>query len=73
SLQQETVDNAALKAGKHWREKSELSTGFLKRTASAHLSQTYIAELQHSETNEVCTTPSQLQAASIGFYERLYT
>jgi hypothetical protein len=60
SLRQEIVDNAALKAGKHWREKGELSADFLKRTASAHLSQTYIAELRHLETNEVCTAPSQL-------------
>ncbi|CEG67396.1 hypothetical protein RMATCC62417_03833 [Rhizopus microsporus] len=57
SLQQEIVDNAALKAGKHWREIGELSAGFLKRTASTRLSQTYNAELRHPEMNEVCTTP----------------
>lgn len=73
SLQQEIVDNAALKAGKHWRKKCELSADFLKRAASTCLSQTYIAKLRHPETNEVCITPNQLQAASITFYEWLYT
>ncbi|KAG1179279.1 hypothetical protein G6F70_006619 [Rhizopus microsporus] len=69
----EIVDNAALKAGKHWRKKCELSADFLKRAASTCLSQTYIAKLRHPETNEVCITPNQLQAASITFYEWLYT
>lgn len=66
------MNNTVLKAGKPRQEQVELSAGFLKRTASTHLSQTYIAELRHTETNEVCTVPIQLQEANIAFYEWLY-
>ncbi|KAG1469191.1 hypothetical protein G6F56_003395 [Rhizopus delemar] len=72
-LQEEIVENSALKAGKFWREKGELSAGFLKRSVATRSSQTYIAELKHPDTEELCKSPDRLQAASMAFYGKLYS
>ncbi|KAG1464209.1 hypothetical protein G6F56_005130 [Rhizopus delemar] len=71
--QEEIVENSALKAGKFWREKGELSSGFLKRSVATRSSQTYIAELKHPDTEELCTSPDRLLAASMAFYGKLYS
>ncbi|KAG0768660.1 hypothetical protein G6F24_001753 [Rhizopus arrhizus] len=72
-LQQELVDNLALKAGKFWRENSEISAGFLKRCATRRATQTCIDELEHPVTGTRCSSPTDLQDAAILFYQQLYT
>ncbi|KAG0862131.1 hypothetical protein G6F16_012763 [Rhizopus arrhizus] len=72
-LQQELVDNLALKAGKFWRENGETSAGFLKRCATRRATQTCIDELEHPVTGTRCSSPTDLQDAAISFYQQLYT
>ncbi|KAG1258817.1 hypothetical protein G6F68_008538 [Rhizopus microsporus] len=72
-LQQELVDNLALKAGKFWRENGETSAGFLKRCATRRATQTCIDELEHPVTGTRCSSPTDLQDAAILFYQQLYT
>lgn len=72
-LQQELVDISALKARQRWREKGEVSAGYLKKIAQKDLSCRMISSLRHPNNDTICTDTEDLQDAAISFYEKLYT
>ena len=73
SLQQYHVETLALKAGIRWREKGELSAGYLKHTASSRLSKSTIPPLQHPSLNRVCHTKEEMLNSAFLFYDKLYS
>ena len=73
SLQRYHVETLSLKAGIRWREKGELSAGYLKRTASARLAKTSVPLLFHPSLNRICTSKDEMLDAAFVFYDKLYT
>lgn len=73
SLQQEIADNHALRAGLRWRENGEKSAGFLKRLIATRTAQRSISSFKHPETQVLCTSVNDLDAATTHFYDQLYT
>ncbi|GAN00852.1 conserved hypothetical protein [Mucor ambiguus] len=73
NLQEELVEVATLRSGLRWREKGEKSAGLMKRLITQRTIRRSIETLQHTDTNVICTQPSDLQSAARRYYEILYT
>jgi hypothetical protein len=72
-LQQETVDNLALRSGLRWRENGETSAGVLKRIVKQKTKQRTLPDIIHPVTGAPCETPQHKQAGVQHFYQQLYT
>lgn len=73
SIQQYHAETLALRSGIRWREMGEISAGYLKRTIAQRQSRQKISKLIHPTTGEICTSPTDLQAAARAFYSDLYS
>ncbi|CEP19594.1 hypothetical protein [Parasitella parasitica] len=73
SIQRDILENQRLRAGHHWREHSEISAGYLKRTIETRAVKKSIPGLLHPTTNTLCTNPLAMQSASSTFYGKLYS
>ncbi|KAG0755660.1 hypothetical protein G6F62_008320 [Rhizopus arrhizus] len=73
SIQQYHAETLALRSGIRWREMGEISAGYLKRTIAQRQSRQKISKLIHPTTDEICTSPTELQAAARAFYSDLYS
>ena len=73
NLQEELTANKALRSGLRWMENGEKSAGLLKRLHTQRTNNTTIKKIQHPDTNELCTSPTDMQAAASRYYEVLYT
>ncbi|GAA5801530.1 hypothetical protein HPULCUR_006978 [Helicostylum pulchrum] len=62
-----------LRSGLRWREKDEVSAGYLKRTIATRRKQRNIENLVHPATGDICSNnEDKLQATEI-FYKELFT
>ncbi|KAG2221275.1 hypothetical protein INT45_000188, partial [Circinella minor] len=57
-LQKEITDILVIRSGTTWREKSEISAGYLKRTIQQRQASRYIAQLQHPTNASLIYYPS---------------
>ncbi|KAI7854063.1 hypothetical protein BDC45DRAFT_569605 [Circinella umbellata] len=72
-LQQEQMDNLALRASVAFRERGEKSVGYLKRTIKIRSAQRAIPSLQHPDTNIINSSIPHLHNSVCSFYSSLYT
>ncbi|KAG1467594.1 hypothetical protein G6F56_004324 [Rhizopus delemar] len=72
-IEQEVTETHALRAGTQWQENGEKSAGYLKRIIEQRSVRRNIPSLRHPTTNQLCTSNSELQSATIEFYNNLYT
>ena len=72
-LQKEITDILTIHSGTTWREKSEISAGYLKRTIQQWQTSKYIAQLKHPNTDTLHSDPARMQDATTQFYQSLYT
>lgn len=72
-LQQEKTTNQEIRAGKHWREKGEVSAGYLKRTIATRAIKRNMLQLKHPITNTLCNRPDDMQDAASSFYQFFYS
>ncbi|CEP15776.1 hypothetical protein [Parasitella parasitica] len=73
ALQQNHVENLALRSGIRWREKGETSAGFLKRTVSSRASRKLIPPLIHPATQRLCSSKEEMLDAAASYYGNLYS
>ncbi|KAG1445307.1 hypothetical protein G6F56_009961 [Rhizopus delemar] len=85
-IQQEVTETHALRAGSQWQENGEKSACYLKRIIEQrsvlsclvihsqipHVRRN-ILSLRHPTTNQLCTSNSELQSATVDSYNNLYT
>lgn len=73
ALQQEVAEFETLKASKFWRENSESSAGYIKRTITQREVQRSIPDLRHPElAHPLCQTNSEKMRVVESFYGDLY-
>ncbi|CEP12137.1 hypothetical protein [Parasitella parasitica] len=74
SLQSESAQDQALRAGKHWREQGETSAGYLKRTIVTRAIKRSIEGLfLHPDTNTLTASPVSMHSAAFAFYGKLFS
>lgn len=72
-LQQYHTKTLAIRAGVRWRELSELSPGYLKRTVATRSTRTLIPSLLHPISQSISTTKDEMLDAAATFYTNLYS
>jgi hypothetical protein len=73
SIQQYHAETLALRAGRRWRELSEISTGYLKRTIQQRSTHHLIPPLIHPQTGVLSTSKEDMLDAASTFYRKLYS
>lgn len=73
ALQQEMVDNLALRANQRWRELGEVSAGYLKNTIATRQARRLISAIQHPTTGVLSSSSSDMSDAIHTFYHDLYS
>lgn len=71
-LQQEIVDNLALRSGLRWRENGDTSAGVLKRIVQQTTRQRTLPDIIHPVTGDACETPQHKQEGVKQYYQHLY-
>ncbi|KAG1643158.1 hypothetical protein G6F44_004119 [Rhizopus delemar] len=72
-IQQCHVDTLALLVGIHWREKRELSPGYLARVVASRATRQLALPLKHPTSSSICYTKDNMIDTTSTFYSALYT
>lgn len=72
-IQQCHVDTLALLVGIHWREKRELSPGYLARVVASRATRQLALPLKHPTSSSICYTKDDMIDTTSTFYSALYT